>query len=202
MGRGETDAAKASQIMLQDAIDRLDVIGRWDWDIASDRVYADATVALLFNVDPALAEAGTPLVQFLNGMHFEDREETTRLITRCAEGGRAYLAEYRVVSADGNTRWVLARGRFTLNQAGAPLQGSGILIDITQKQFEEADHASSTIIHSDHPLERAAEHCLAAHKALNEMPKSVLHHMSATLLMEIGRQLARFDTDERHGRLN
>lgn len=196
MGRGETDAAKASQIMLQDTIDRLDVIGRWDWDIANDCVYADATVALLFNVDPALAEAGTPLVHFLNGMHFEDRKETTRLITRCAEGGRAYLAEYRVVSADGNTRLILARGRFTLDQAGAPLQGSGILIDITQKRFEEMEHASGAVLHSDHPLERAAEHCLAAHKAINEIPKSVLHHMSATLLMEIGRQLAKFDQDK------
>ncbi|TXM76597.1 PAS domain-containing protein [Methylobacterium sp. WL69] len=188
--------------MLQDTIDRLDVIGRWDWDIGNDRVYADATVALLFSVDPALAEAGTPIVHFLNGMHSEDREETVRLITRCAEGGRSYLAEYRVISADGNTRLLLARGHFTLDQDGVPKRGNGILIDVTQKRIEEVEHASGAVLHSDHPLNRAAEHCLAAHKALNEMPKSVLHHMSATLLMEIGRQIVSFDRAEYLRKLN
>lgn len=202
MGGGGTVAAKASQIMLQEAIDALDVIGRWDWDISSDRVYADATVALLFNVDPALAEAGTPLAQFLNGMHSEDREETRRLIARCAEEGRSFLAEYRVCSADGCTRWVLARGRFTLDQAGAPLRGTGILIDVTPMRVEEVDHPPRTMLHSDHPLERAAEHCLAAHKAIYELPQSMLHQMNTMLLMEIGRQLTMLERDERCKRLN
>lgn len=202
MGRGQLGGAKVSQIGLQDAIDATDVIGRWDWDIPNDRAFSDPTVALLFGVDPALAKVGTPLARFMSGMHSEDRDPTHRLIERCAKAGRSYLAEYRVCSADGNLRWVLARGRFALSQTGAPLRGSGILIDVTQKWFDQADHASAAVLHSDHPLERAAEHCLAAHKAINELPRSVLHLLSDALLLEVGSQLAKLEGDQRRARMN
>jgi hypothetical protein len=202
VGQQETCAIKASQVALQDAIDTTDVIGRWDWDIPNDRLYADATVALLFNVDPALAEVGTSFSRFLSGMHFEDREQTRRLVARCAKEGRSYLTEYRVCSADGNMRWVLARGRFILDQTGAPLSGSGILIDVTRLRVEEVERAPEAVLHSSHPLDRAAEHCLAAHKAINELPRSELHQMSATLLLEVGRKLAKLEGDQRRARMN
>ena len=202
VGRSQVNSAKASQIGPQDGIDATDMIGRWNWDIPNDRAFADPTVALLFGVDPALAEVGTPLARFMSGMHFEDREPTQSLIERCARAGRSYLAEYRVCSADGHLRWVLARGRFTLSPTGFPLRGSGILIDITQKWFDEADCSSATVLHSDHPLERAAEHCLAAHKAINELPRSALHSMSEALLLEVGRQLAKLEINKRHASMN
>jgi hypothetical protein len=188
--RKGTIVGRASQIVLQDAIDSSDVIGRWDWDITSDRLYADALVLLLFNVDPATAETGAPLDLFLSGMHCEDRERTRRLIMRSAEAGRSYVAEYRVYSADGKIRWVLARGRFTLDEAGRPLRGGGLLIDITQNKLDEVAYVSDTVWPSDHPLERAAEHCLAAREAIQELPHSVIHHLSDMLLLEIGRGLS------------
>lgn len=52
MGRYRANEALASQIMLQQALDTSDLIGRWEYDVLNDRVYADALVALVFNVDP------------------------------------------------------------------------------------------------------------------------------------------------------
>ncbi len=201
MGRREPRVATAAHVLLQEAIDASEVIGRWEYDVPNDRVYADALVALVFNLDPVLAQAGAPLKAFLEGVHPEDRERTARLIAKSAENGLPCAIEYRVCSADGVTRWVLDRGRISRDKAGLPTHGRGILIDITQTKMAEAAPVSAPFP-DDVPLERAAEHCLAAHEAINALPRSVLHHMSATMLMEIGRQLATRDRDERLARFN
>lgn len=202
MGRREPHAAAAAQFRLQDAIDASDVIGRWSYDVPNDRVYADALVALVFNLDPVRAQAGAPLGAFLDGVHPEDRERTARLIAKSAEDGLACVIEYRVCSADGVTRWILDRGRIARDKSGRPSHGSGILVDITQAKLDEAARLMESSSPLNVPLERAAEHCLAAHEAISELPRSVLHQMSATMLLEIGRQLATVDRDERLGRLN
>jgi hypothetical protein len=178
------------------------MIGRWDWDIPNDRVYADALVALLFNVDPVSAEAGAPLNAFINGLHPEDQDRTRQLIANSAATGRSYVAEYRVRSADGRTRWVLARGRFILDHVGRPLRGSGLLIDITQSKHDETAYVSDTSPSSDHPLEQAAEHLLAAHQALQNTSEPLLHRMSEMLLLEVGRRLSRPQSDPRRAQMN
>jgi PAS domain-containing protein len=197
MGQRETCTIKASQVALQDAIDTSDVIGRWDWDIPNDRLYADSLVALLFNVDPFLAKDGVPLRYFLDAIHPEDREATARTIAMSVETGRSYVQEYRVLSADRATRYVLARGLITLDHAGRPIRGSGVLVDITQNRIDETAAAQAV-----HPLERAAEHCLAAHKALQDLPETLLHQMSAMLLLEVGRRLSKLESDQRRARMN
>jgi PAS domain-containing protein len=189
--------AEASQFALQDAIDASDMIGRWDWDIPNDRLYADALVALLFNVDPFLAKDGVPLRYFLDAIHPEDREATARTIAMSVETGRSYVQEYRVLSADRATRYVLARGLITLDHVGRPIRGSGVLIDITQNRIDETAAAQAV-----HPLERAAEHCLAAHKALQDLPETLLHQMSAMLLLEVGRRLSKLEGDRRRASMN
>ena len=94
---------------FQIALDALDVIGRWEWDSATDCARSDVFVALLFNVDPEQAELGVPLASYVDAMHAEDRERVLDLIRQSAREGSAFLTEYRVISADGRTRWVLAR---------------------------------------------------------------------------------------------
>lgn len=179
MRRAQAVAA-VSHLLLQDAIDGSDEIGRWDWDIPNDRIYADAIVALLFNVDPAAAEAGAPLGLFLNGVHPDDRMKTADVIARSAAAGRSYVQEYRVNSADGVTRWILARGLIELDGAGRPQCGTGFLIDITQDRFEEAADAARMGAPSDQLLELAAEHCLAVRSVVRELPEPLLHNMADT----------------------
>ncbi|WP_082559414.1 PAS domain-containing protein [Methylobacterium sp. Leaf94] len=197
MVRRNICAIEASQLVLQDAIDASDTIGRWDWDIPNDRLYADPLVALLFNVDPALAQHGVPLKYFLDGIHPEDREETSHVIAISAKTGRSYVQEYRVLSADRATRYVLARGLITLDHAGRSIRGTGVLIDITQNRVDETASAQAV-----HPLERAAEHCLAAHNALHDIPETLLRQMSAMLLLEVGRRLSKLKGDQHRARMN
>ncbi|WP_210166879.1 PAS domain-containing protein [Methylobacterium sp. Leaf125] len=193
---------KASQIHLQAAIDASDVIGRWDWDIPNDRLYADATVALLFSVDPAVARGGVPLSLFLEAIHPADRAKTAEVIARSAAAGHSYVQEYRVHSADGAMRWVLARGLIEVDETGQPRRGTGFLVDITQNRSDEAAYSMAMLDRLEHPLEEAAEHCLIVRGALQQVPEPLLQTMTDMLLLELGRRLSKLENDQRRAQMN
>jgi hypothetical protein len=202
VGRTQTRGTQVSQIMLQQALDASDTIGRWEYDVPNDRVYADALVALVFNLDPAETAAGTSLDAFRAGVHPEDRERFVREIKRSTETGLCCTFEYRVCSADGVVRWVLDRGRIALDQEGRPQRGSGVLIDVTQTRRGDEEESSDLTCQAQHPLERAAEHCLAARKAIQELPEPLLRRMSDMLLLEVGRALSELTDERRRGGMN
>ena len=187
---------------FQHALDALDVIGRWEWDATTDLARVDAFVALLFDVDPEEAEEGLPLSFFIDGIHADDRERVLALIRRSAQEGSAYLTEYRVISVDGRTRWVLARGRFICDHTGKPLSGSGILVDITRMRMFEGTFNEVEICTGEPPLDRAADHAVAAQEAIVELQDPKLKALADALLMELGRRLAQQEVQERRRRMN
>jgi hypothetical protein len=192
----------ARSAYLQDALDAVDVAGTWEWDVPADRLVADALVALLFNVDPDRAERGVPFSAFRDGIHPDDRERTVRLIEEHARAGRSYLAEYRVCSADGVTRRVIARGAFLRDAAGRPSRGRGIIIDITRSRIGE-DGADAEEPAPGTPLERAARGFLAGHKALQHVEdQPLLRQLTEMLLLETGRALAAQENRARRKRLS
>lgn len=201
MGQRTSQPAAAAQILLQDALNASEVIGRWDYDVPNDRVCGDALVALVFNIDPVQAEVGVPLRAFLDGIHPDDRERAARTIAQSAEDGLCCTLEYRVCSADGVTRWILDRGRIAHDRSGRPTHGSGILIDITQTK-QEAASPHTSCFDPRRPLERAAEYGLAVRAAIHELPHSVLHQMGDMLLLEIGRRLSDIADVRRRGEAN
>lgn len=187
---------------FQLALDALDVIGRWEWDAATDSIRSDAVVMLLFGLDPEQAEGGAPLAAYIDGIHADDRERVLSLILRSARQGNAYLTEYRVISVDGRTRWVLARGRFISNHAGRPLSGSGILVDITQMRMSEGTFNGLATYPGEAPLDRVAEHTIAAQQAIVELQDPGLKALAEALLMAIGRKLAQREIQERRRHMN
>ena len=187
---------------FQLALDALDVIGKWDWDAATDCVRSDAFVALLFNVDPVNAETGVPVAAFQAAIHPEDRQRILGLIRRSAQEGSAYITEYRVISVDGRTRWVLARGRFRIDHLGRPVGGSGILVDITQMQMSEGTFNGVETYSGAAPLDRAAEHTIVAQQAIVELQDPALKALADALLMAIGRKLAQQEIQERRRHMN
>lgn len=193
---------RTSPEAFQVALDALDVIGRWDWDAATDGIRSDTIVALLFGLDPEQAEEGAPLAAYIDGIHADDRERVLSLIRRSAREGSAYLTEYRVISADGRTRWVLARGRFSSDHAGRPLNGSGILVDITQMRMSEGIFSEVEIPSGEAPLERAADHAIAAQQAIVELQDRELKAHTDVLLMALGRKLAQQEVQERRRHMN
>ncbi|WCS26517.1 PAS domain-containing protein [Methylobacterium sp. NMS14P] len=187
---------------FQSALDALDVIGRWEWDAATDCARSDAFVALLFDVDPEEADVGVPLTHYVDAIHPEDRERVLDLIRRSASEGSTFLTEYRVISVDGQTRWVLARGRFTADHQGRPVGGGGILVDITSMRMSEGTFGDSMLCPGETPLDRAAEHAIAAQEAIAELRDPALKAQADALLMSLGRKLAQQEVQDRHRHMN
>ena len=187
---------------FQHALDALDVIGSWEWDATTDLARVDGFVALLFDVHPDEAEAGVPLSAFIDSIHPEDRERVEALIRRCGREGSTYLTEYRVISVDGQTRWVLARGRFTIDHHGRPIGGAGILVDITGMRISEGTFSEVEARPTDVPLDRAAEHAIAAQQAIVELQDPELKVHADALLMALGRRLAQQEVQDRRRGMN
>jgi len=113
-------------------------LGTWDWDIDQDLFVADAHFAQLHGVDPALASQ-TPISVYMDSVHPEDRALVAHGIKQCLEQHTEHAEEYRVLQADGQVRWVFARGRCYLGPHGRAQRFVGAALDITEhKRTEEA----------------------------------------------------------------
>ncbi|SFG48043.1 PAS domain S-box-containing protein [Halopelagius inordinatus] len=113
-------------------------VGTWEWRVPEDRVAVGASFADLFDIDPEAARDGVPAERFLSSVHGADRERVEASIDAAMDSCGEYEAEYRVKSADGDVRWVVARGRVECDESGDPVTFPGAITDITeQKQAEE-----------------------------------------------------------------
>ncbi|SCZ38055.1 MULTISPECIES: PAS domain-containing sensor histidine kinase [Pseudomonas] len=129
-------AQRQSEERLQLALAATDAVGTWDWDIGEDRFIADAHFAQLHGVDPALA-GQLPISEYLHGVHPEDRAMIARSIKHCITHGTEYAEEYRLLQANGELRWVFARGRCYKDHHGRPMRFLGAALDLTERKHTE-----------------------------------------------------------------
>ncbi|MDI2142534.1 MULTISPECIES: PAS domain-containing sensor histidine kinase [unclassified Pseudomonas] len=129
-------AQRESEERLQLALAATDAVGTWDWDIGEDRFIADAHFAQLHGVDPARASQ-LPISEYLHGVHPEDRALIARSIKHCITHGTEYAEEYRLLQANGDVRWVFARGRCYKDHHGRPMRFLGAALDLTERKHTE-----------------------------------------------------------------
>lgn len=129
-------AQHSTEQRLQLALAATDAVGTWDWDIGEDRFIADAHFAYLHGVDPTQASL-LPISAYLLGVHPEDRGMVTRSIKHCITFGTEYAEEYRLLQADGQVRWVFARGRCYKDAQGRPARFLGAALDLTERKHTE-----------------------------------------------------------------
>ena len=143
---GETTARVLAERERAAADERLQLalsagrnIGAWDWDVVADIVRADSRFALLYGVDPKVAEQGAPIATFFAGIHPDDLAATQHAIERAMDpaGNGTLIVEYRLASPDGSWRWVSAQGRCTFDAAGRPVRFPGISYDIDDRKQAE-----------------------------------------------------------------
>jgi two-component system sensor kinase FixL len=102
----------------------------------------------IFNFDP-----DQPLSRelFLSRVHPEDRIAMDEAIDRARAASETFEVEYRLLRPDGETRWLISRGRYLRNDRGEVSELIGVAIDITAQfkanlqlrlQREEMAHMS------------------------------------------------------------
>ncbi|GJD33287.1 PAS domain-containing protein [Methylobacterium aerolatum] len=179
---------------LQSALDASGVVGTWDWDLVRRIARYDRGAAELLALDPDLAGRDIRGDMAMVGIHPDDRVWLRNEVGRSVGIGGVFLAEYRVVSARGEVRWLLSRGRIYQDPHGRPVRSKGILIDITESRDESQGYVAMPKERVQHPIDRAAGLLLEARKALDESGAEVPSHVRVALdlaLFEVGTQIAR-----------
>nr|WP_314542903.1 ATP-binding protein [uncultured Massilia sp.] len=143
-------ARRRTQVALEDTRARLEsIIGlaevaAWTLDLQSGRVEADERMLELFGLPPE--DAGGVLADvFFEVIHPDDVPPTRALLEHAVDTGEPYNATFRVRTAGGAWRWVLARGQRERSGSGSNERAlmRGVVVDATvQKQAEERLRAS------------------------------------------------------------
>jgi PAS domain S-box-containing protein len=68
---------------------------------------------------------------FLSRVHPEDRRAVDAVIETARLASRKFEVEYRLLRPDGETRWLISRGRYLRNDAGQLSELMGVALDVT-----------------------------------------------------------------------
>jgi len=109
-------------------------LGSWETDIAADEIYWSDAVTEIFRIDDS--ERLLDHDQFLEYVHPEDRAAVDDAWND-ALSGEKYDVEHRIVTGDGETRWVRERAEITFDETGSPTTALGIVQDITTRKTRE-----------------------------------------------------------------
>ncbi|MGZ2256147.1 sensor histidine kinase [Roseobacter sp. A03A-229] len=136
MLRGEVRRAQLMalppEVLFNQAALALDAgdMGAFEWNSTTDHLAGDANFCGLWGVDPDADLTGE--VVFAR-VHPDDLGVLRAEIARSMETGEDYKAEFRVQVADGEMRWLGARGMVTKRDAqGAPVVLTGLNWDISE----------------------------------------------------------------------
>jgi PAS domain S-box-containing protein len=126
---------------LHDSTERIDLATKaaglivWTWDVARDEVWLSDKDRALLGFSPS-EKLNAERVRSV--VHPEDGEFVSRLVEKSLVTDEEIEAQYRIMQADGNVRWVTRRGRVEFGADGKPIWERGVLMDITErKQAEE-----------------------------------------------------------------
>jgi len=84
---------------------RTDTVGRWEWDILDDTCTWSESLERIMHTRMAAGDAR--LSSLFSSVHMEDRAELLSIINSCRDSGQTREAEHRIVTADGEIRWII-----------------------------------------------------------------------------------------------
>ena len=129
-------ALRDSDARLQVAI-KASRIGLWEWDVASNRVFASPEWKQLIGCDDD--EVPTNLDEWELLLHPEDKDRVRLQLAARLEGRspNEYQNEFRLRHKDGSYRWIYTRAELFHDDAGKPVRILGCHIDITERKLIE-----------------------------------------------------------------
>jgi PAS domain S-box-containing protein len=126
-----------SRDTLEFALDSAGM-GSWDIDLRTDTARRSSKHDQLFGYSQELPTWS--FRQFLRHVVPEERDHVARAFEDAALTGTVDV-DCRIVRADGDTRWITAKGKVKRDSAASPCRMAGIIMDTTErKRTEESLH--------------------------------------------------------------
>ncbi|MEB3289691.1 MAG: winged helix-turn-helix domain-containing protein [Leptolyngbya sp.] len=120
---------RRSEVMLRNA-QRVAQIGCWEANIMTHEVYWTEEMYLIHGLDPS---GPPPTPEEIEAMiHPEDRPFHGEAIQAVARRGEAFEANLRIIRADGEVRYINARGGPLFDGDGAMVKLTGTTFDVTR----------------------------------------------------------------------
>jgi PAS domain S-box-containing protein len=133
--RAVEQAARDSDQRLRMALSAAQT-GTWQWRAATGQETRDANLNALLGLPPVeTTQAGEERYAYV---HPDDRQAVREEFKRAVSGPEAYLARFRIVRVDGQTRWVLDQGKPFFDFNGQLDYVTGAVVDITaQVEYQQ-----------------------------------------------------------------
>ncbi|MFP4600343.1 MAG: PAS domain-containing protein [Persicimonas sp.] len=110
-------------------------IGSWKIDLCERRATINAQEACILGLDPGPRELS--LEEFTKLTHPRDLARVAQQYWSVGRDDEEFQAEFRIVRADGEIRWLEALGGFLRDEAGEVRWVLGIHVDITERKRTE-----------------------------------------------------------------
>ncbi|MGO4167309.1 ATP-binding protein [Novosphingobium sp. YAF33] len=141
-GKGGNGMARAAGSALNDeqlraVLAAAGASGSWDWDIAGERLFLDASFADLYGLPTDQIRDGFPTATFFRSIHPEDRPRIRIAVAGMLAGASLFSKEFRVVTPAGKVLWMHGRGQCHLDADDEPLRFTGLLVDVTERKRTE-----------------------------------------------------------------
>jgi len=110
--------------------------------------------------------------EYKQSIHPQDRERVGAALAHSLATGSLYDIEYRVVWPNGETHWLMVRGRAVYDLAGRPTRMAGVSLDVTErKRLHEA------LLQSQSELAEQAEQLRTADRLKDEFLATLAHEL-------------------------
>lgn len=124
-------------------------IGDWSFDVNTNQINWSDQMYDIFNENP---EQGPPsLDDHISSIHHDDIVEWQEKVTACIQKAKPYTLRFRIINKNKQTKWVLAKGRPSIDIEGKIFLIHGTCQDVTEQveaeeKIKEASAAKSAFL--------------------------------------------------------